>query len=231
MLRLKGVHTYYGTGHILQGVDLEVAEGTITGVLGRNGVGKTTTVRTIMGLTPPREGNIFLGDEDIARWQPHMVARAGVALVPEGRMIFPDLTVTENILVAKRVEPKTWTVERLFDLFPGLAERRQHKGGQLSGGEQQMLAVARALVTDPKVMLLDEPSQGLAPLIVRELAKVIGQLSQEGVTILLVEQNLRLAEALSDRISIMVKGRIVFDAPLAEFQANADDIKAKYLML
>jgi branched-chain amino acid transport system ATP-binding protein len=231
MLRLKGVHTYYGTGHILQGVDLEVAEGTITGVLGRNGVGKTTTVRTIMGLTPPREGNIFLGDEDIARWQPHMVARAGVALVPEGRMIFPDLTVTENILVAKRVEPKTWTVERLFDLFPGLAERRQHKGGQLSGGEQQMLAVARALVTDPKVMLLDEPSQGLAPLIVRELAKVISQLSQEGVTILLVEQNLRLAEALSDRISIMVKGRIVFDAPLAEFQADADDIKAKYLML
>jgi branched-chain amino acid transport system ATP-binding protein len=231
MLRLQDVHTYYGTGHVLQGVDLEVAEGTITGVLGRNGVGKTTTVRTIMGLTPPREGHVYLGDKDIARWAPHMVARAGVAYVPEGRMIFPELTVIENINVAKRVEPKVWTPDRLFELFPGLAERRENKGGQLSGGEQQMLAVARALVTDPKVMLLDEPSQGLAPLVVRELARVIGQLSREGVTILLVEQNLRLAEALADRISVMVKGRIVFDAPLAEFQANSEEIKAKYLVL
>lgn len=231
MLRLNSVHTYYGTGHILQGVNLEVAEGTVTGVLGRNGVGKTTTVRTIMGLAPPRKGSIYLGDTDIARWQPHLVARAGVAYVPEGRMIFPDLTVIENINVAKRVEPKTWTLDRLFELFPELAERRESKGGQLSGGEQQMLAVARALVTDPKVMLLDEPSQGLAPLVVRELARVIRQLSQEGVTILLVEQNLRLAETLSDRISIMVKGQVVFDAPLADYQAKADEVKANYLVL
>lgn len=231
MLRLEGVHTYYGTGHILQGVDFEVPQGTITGILGRNGVGKTTTVRTIMGLTPPREGNIYLRDTNIARWSPHRIARAGVAYVPEGRMIFPDLTVVENIDVGKRVEPKTWTVSRLFDLFPGLAERKYNKGGQLSGGEQQMLAVARALVTDPEVILLDEPSQGLAPLVVRELSKVIIQLSKENVTVLLVEQNLRLAEILSDRISIMVKGRIVFDAPIDEFQKNKEEIKAEHLML
>jgi len=231
MLRLEGVHTYYGTGHILQGVDFEVPQGTITGILGRNGVGKTTTVRTIMGLTPPREGNIYLRDTNIARWSPHRIARAGVAYVPEGRMIFPDLTVVENIDVGKRVEPKTWTVSRLFELFPGLAERKNNKGGQLSGGEQQMLAVARALVTDPEVILLDEPSQGLAPLVVRELSKVIVQLSKENVTVLLVEQNLRLAEILSDRISIMVKGRIVFDAPIDEFQKNKEEIKAEHLML
>tara|TARA_B100001245_G_C22888141_1_gene427418 strand:- start:206 stop:901 length:696 start_codon:yes stop_codon:yes gene_type:complete len=231
MLRLEGVHTYYGTGHILQGVDFEVPQGTITGILGRNGVGKTTTVRTIMGLTPPREGNIYLRDTNIARWSPHRIARAGVAYVPEGRMIFPDLTVVENIDVGKRVEPKTWTVSRLFELFPGLAERKYNKGGQLSGGEQQMLAVARALVTDPEVILLDEPSQGLAPLVVRELSKVIIQLSKENVTVLLVEQNLRLAEILSDRISIMVKGRIVFDAPIDEFQKNKEEIKAEHLML
>ena len=231
MLRLEGVHTYYGTGHILQGVDFEVPQGTITGILGRNGVGKTTTVRTIMGLTPPREGNIYLRDTNIARWPPHRIARAGVAYVPEGRMIFPDLTVVENIDVGKRVEPKTWTVSRLFELFPGLAERKYNKGGQLSGGEQQMLAVARALVTEPEVILLDEPSQGLAPLVVRELSKVIVQLSKENVTVLLVEQNLRLAEILSDRISIMVKGRIVFDAPIDEFQKNKEEIKAEHLML
>ena len=231
MLRLEGVHTYYGTGHILQGVDFEVPQGTITGILGRNGVGKTKTVRTIMGLTPPREGNIYLRDTNIARWSPHRIARAGVAYVPEGRMIFPDLTVVENIDVGKRVEPKTWTVSRLFELFPGLAERKYNKGGQLSGGEQQMLAVARALVTDPEVILLDEPSQGLAPLVVRELSKVIVQLSKENVTVLLVEQNLRLAEILSDRISIMVKGRIVFDAPIDEFQKNKEEIKAEHLML
>jgi branched-chain amino acid transport system ATP-binding protein len=160
-----------------------------------------------------------------------MIARAGVAYVPEGRMIFPDLTVVENIEVAKRKTPLVWTIARLFDLFPGLAERRTHKGGQLSGGEQQMLAVARALVTDPKVLLLDEPSQGLAPLIIKELSQVIAQLSQENVTVLLVEQNLRLAEMLSNRISIMVKGRIVYNAPIQDFKENQAEIKEKHLML
>jgi branched-chain amino acid transport system ATP-binding protein len=159
------------------------------------------------------------------------VARAGVAYVPEGRLIFPDLTVVENIRVAERVPAKQWTLERLFNLFPPLESRSSNKGSQLSGGEQQMLAVARALATDPKVMLLDEPSQGLAPLVVRELAAVIGRLRDEGVTILLVEQNLKLAEAVADLVCIMVKGQTVYQAPLAKFQSEQDAVKAQFLAL
>src|SRR5262249_8347036 len=157
-------------------------------------------------------------DEDIARWPPHHIARAGVAYVPEGRLIFPDLTVVENIRVAERVPAKQWTLPRLFNLFPSLAERARNKGAQLSGGEQQMLPVARAFATDPKVMLLDEPSQGLAPLVVRELARVISQLRAEGVTVLLVEQNLKFAETIADQVCMLVKGRTVYQAPLATFQ-------------
>src|SRR3954454_5225798 len=169
MLRVERLHTYYGPGHILQGVDLEVGEGRIAAVLGRNGVGKTTTLRSIIGLAPPREGRILVAGQDVARWPPHRIARAGVGYVPEGRMIFPDLTVLENIAVAERTRARRWTLGRLFTLFPNLAERRSNKGSQLSGGEQQMLAVPRALVTDPRLILLDEPSQGLAPLVVEEL--------------------------------------------------------------
>lgn len=231
MLSVSGLHTFYGPGHILQGVDLEIEEGRVAAVLGRNGVGKTTTVRSIMGLAPPREGNVVLGGTDMAGWPPHKIARAGVAYVPEGRMIFPDLTAVENIEVAQRVPAQKWTIERLFELFPALAERRTNKGSQLSGGEQQMLAVARALVTDPKVMLLDEPSQGLAPLVVRELANVITRLRDEGVTMLLVEQNLKLAEAVADTVYIMVKGRMVYDASLAKFIQEQDEVKSKYLTL
>jgi branched-chain amino acid transport system ATP-binding protein len=231
MLRIEGLHTYYGPGHILHGVDLEIPEAKIAAVLGRNGVGKTTTVRSIMGLAPPREGHIWLANQDIAGWPPHMIARAGVAYVPEGRLIFPDLTVVENIRVAERTAAKQWTLERLFRLFPSLSERAKNRGADLSGGEQQMLAVARALATDPKVMLLDEPSQGLAPLVVRELANVIGRLRDEGVTILLVEQNLKLAEAVADDVFVMVKGRTVYKAPLKTFQAEQNDVKARYLTL
>ncbi|HEV3186294.1 MAG TPA: ABC transporter ATP-binding protein, partial [Xanthobacteraceae bacterium] len=190
MLRLESVHAFYGAGHILHGVDLAIPAAKVSAVLGRNGVGKTTVVRAVMGLVPPRAGRIFLAERDIAGWPPHRIARAGVAYVPEGRLIFPDLTVVENIRVAERVPARQWTLARLFELFPALAERARNLGSQLSGGEQQMLAVARALATDPKVMLLDEPSQGLAPLVVRELAGVIARLRDEGVTILLVEQNL-----------------------------------------
>ncbi len=231
MLRIAGLHTYYGTGHILQGVDLELETGKIAAILGRNGVGKTTTVRSIMGLVPPRRGEVWIGDQQVAGWQPHQIARAGVAYVPEGRMIFPDLTVIENIRVAERRPAKVWTIDRLLDLFPSLANRRTNKGSQLSGGEQQMLAVARALVTDPTLMLLDEPSQGLAPLVVRELATVIARLRDEGVSVLLVEQNLKLAEAVADVVHIMVKGRMVYHAPLAAFQADRETVKAKYLAL
>lgn len=231
MLRIEGLHTYYGPGHILHGVDLEIPEAKIAAVLGRNGVGKTTTVRSIMGLAPPREGHIWLANQDIAGWPPHLIARAGVAYVPEGRLIFPDLTVVENIRVAERTAAKQWTLERLFRLFPALSERAGNRGADLSGGEQQMLAVARALATDPKVMLLDEPSQGLAPLVVRELANVIGRLRDEGVTILLVEQNLKLAEAVADDVFVMVKGRTVYKAPLKTFQAEQNEVKARYLTL
>jgi len=160
MLRIEGMNTHYGASHVLQGVDLEVPDGTITALLGRNGVGKTTTVRAVMGLVPPSSGRVLLDGEDIAGWAPHRIARAGVAYVPEGRLIFPDLTVVENIRVAERRPAKAWPLARLFELFPALRERAANKGSQLSGGEQQMLAIARALVSDPKVLLLDEPSQG-----------------------------------------------------------------------
>jgi branched-chain amino acid transport system ATP-binding protein len=228
MLRLEAVHAFYGAGHILHGVDLTIPPAQVTAVLGRNGVGKTTTVRAIMGLVAPR-GRVWLGADDIAGWPPHRIARAGVAYVPEGRLIFPDLTVVENIRVAERVPARRWTLRRLFDLFPTLAERARNKGAQLSGGEQQMLAVARALATDPKVMLLDEPSQGLAPLVVRELARVIARLRDEGVTVLLVEQNLKFAESIADEVAMLVKGRTVYQGSLAAFQAERETLKARYL--
>jgi branched-chain amino acid transport system ATP-binding protein len=231
MLRVEGLHTYYGHGHILQGVDLDVPQGRIAAVLGRNGVGKTTTMRSIMGLVRPRVGRILLGGRDVAGWAPHRVVREGVGYVPEGRMIFPDLSVVENIQVAQRVPARRWTIERLFELFPALAERRRSRGAQLSGGEQQMLAVARALVTDPKVVLLDEPSQGLAPLVVDELKRLIRRLRDEGVTLLLVEQNLRLAESVADTIYVMVKGQMVYHAPLERFRMELEAVKAKYLTL
>jgi branched-chain amino acid transport system ATP-binding protein len=231
MLRLEGLHTYYGRGHILQGVDLEVTEGSIAAVLGRNGVGKTTTLRSIVGLTRPRGGKVILAGQDVAGWPPHRIVRLGVGYVPEGRMIFPDLTVVENIQVAERVPARHFTLPRLFEIFPSLAERRRSKGSQLSGGEQQMLAIARALVTDPRIMLLDEPSQGLAPLVVEELIRLIRRLRAEGVSFLLVEQNLRLAEALADVVYVMVKGQTVYRAPLARFAAEREEVKAKYLML
>ena len=234
MLRLEGVNTHYGASHVLQGVDLDMPQGRISAVLGRNGVGKTTMVKTIMGLVTLSAGRVAVGDTDITGWPPHLVARAGVAYVPEGRLIFPDLTVIENIKVGERPSPSKeagskWPLSRLLDLFPSLRERSANKGSQLSGGEQQMLAIARALVSDPKVMLLDEPSQGLAPLVVRELARVIRLLRDEGVTILLVEQNMKLAEAVADELHIMVKGRMVYSATPAVFRAEEDQIRARFL--
>ena len=231
MLRLEALHTYYGRGHILQGVDLDVEKGHIAAVLGRNGVGKTTTLRSIVGLSRPRSGRVVLAGTDVAGWPPHRIVRLGLGYVPEGRMIFPDLTVVENIQVAQRVPAKQWTLERLFEIFPALAERRRSKGAQLSGGEQQMLAVARALVTDPRIILLDEPSQGLAPLVVEELVRLIRRLRGEGVSFLLVEQNLKLAEAVADVVYVMVKGQTVYRAPLERFMAEREDVKARFLTL
>jgi len=234
MLRIEGMNTHYGASHVLQGVDLDMPQGRISAVLGRNGVGKTTMVKTIMGLVVLSGGRVHVGSTDITGWPPHRVAREGVAYVPEGRLIFPDLTVIENIKVGERGVGErgagsAWPLARLLELFPSLSERAASQGSQLSGGEQQMLAIARALVSDPKVMLLDEPSQGLAPLVVRELARVIRLLREEGVTILLVEQNMKLAEAVADELHIMVKGRMVYRATPAVFRAEEETIRARFL--
>jgi branched-chain amino acid transport system ATP-binding protein len=230
MLTIAGLNTHYGASHILQGVDLEMPQGRISAVLGRNGVGKTTMVKTIMGLVAPSSGRVAVGGTDITGWPPHRVSRQGVAYVPEGRLIFPDLTVLENIKVGERPDT-AWPIDRLLKLFPSLNERQANRGSQLSGGEQQMLAIARALVSDPKVMLLDEPSQGLAPLVVRELARVIRLLRDEGVTILLVEQNMKLAQAVADELHIMVKGRMVYRASAEVFRAEEATIRARYLTM
>jgi branched-chain amino acid transport system ATP-binding protein len=229
MLQIRDLNTHYGASHILQGVDLAVPTGKISAMLGRNGVGKTTTVRSVMGLVPPTSGQILLDGRDIAGWSPHLIARAGVAYVPEGRLIFPDLSVLENIRVGERHPAKVWTMDRLLTLFPSLRERSGNRGWQLSGGEQQMLAIARALVSDPRVVLLDEPSQGLAPLIIRELVGVIRTLCSEGVTILLIEQNMKLAEAVADELHIMVKGRIVYGASPEVFRREEAEIRRQYL--
>lgn len=229
MLAVEALHAHYGASHVLQGVDLDVPGGQVVAVLGRNGVGKTTTVRAIIGLLTPSGGRVRLDGAEIGGWPAHRIARAGVAYVPEGRLIFPDLTVLENIRVGERRPARRWPLERLFTLFPALRERAGNKGGQLSGGEQQMLAIARALVTDPKVLLLDEPSQGLAPLVVQELAAVIRRLRDDGVALLLIEQNLKLAEAVADEIRIMVKGRIAYAASRQAFHDEQAEIRARYL--
>jgi branched-chain amino acid transport system ATP-binding protein len=229
MLQLQDLNAHYAASHILHGVDLDVTPGQISAVLGRNGVGKTTTVKTIMGLVRATSGRVRLDGREITGWLPHRVARAGVAYVPEGRLIFPDLTVIENIKVAERKPAKAWPTDRLLELFPSLAERTVNRGSQLSGGEQQMLAIARALVSDPKVLLLDEPSQGLAPLVVRELARVIRLLRESGVTILLIEQNLKLAETVADKLHIMVKGRVVYSATPKVFRAEEEAVRRRYL--
>lgn len=231
MLKINNLHTYYGLGHILQGVDMKIDTGSIGVLIGRNGVGKSTTIKSVIGLAEPAQGNITLFDNELAGKRPHNIARAGVAYVPEGRLIFPDLTVIENIKVANHKPNSSWSISRLLKLFPSLKARETNKGSQLSGGEQQMLAIARALIMDPKLILLDEPSQGLAPLVVKELAKVIKMLKETGVTIFLVEQNLKLATAVADHVFVMVKGKIVYNNPVNAFLKEQDKIKKKYLTL
>ena len=229
MLKLNDVHANYGQSHILQGTSLHLKAGTIGAVLGRNGVGKTTTVKSIMGLVTVHGGSIHVGDQDITGYSPHLVARAGIGYVPEGRLLFPDLTVMENIKVAQRKLAKRWTTQALFSLFPRLEERIHHKGSQLSGGEQQMVAIARALASDPTILLLDEPSQGLAPKVVRELVDVFIRLKNEGVTLLVIEQNLNLAERIADEMFVMAKGRIVYQAPITQFKNEIESVKSQYL--
>ena len=218
MLELFDVHSFYGDAHVIRGVSLTVGRGEVVALLGRNGMGKTTTMRSIMGLAPPlvRSGTIRWDGTSLLGLSTHEIAARGIAIVPQGRRLFASLTVTEHLTMLKGAHARQgWSVERVFDLFPRLAERRRHRGGQLSGGERQMLAIARALMIDPQLILMDEPSEGLAPVMVRHLERIVVDLKREKLSILLVEQNLYSALATADRVYVMETGAIVHEGPAA----------------
>jgi branched-chain amino acid transport system ATP-binding protein len=224
VLSVRGIHTLYGDSHVLHGVSFDVGQGRVRALLGRNGAGKTTCMNSIIGFVPPREGEILLCGEPIARLAPEVVSRMGVGLVPQGRRIFPSLTVRENLLVAAR-EPAVrgahaWTIDAVFAAFPRLRERERQAAGSLSGGEQQMLAISRALVSNPRVLLLDEPSEGLAPRLVHEVGETLLALKAEGFSILLVEQNTSLALRVADDVTILNTGRVVYEGTVADVQAQ-----------
>jgi branched-chain amino acid transport system ATP-binding protein len=222
LLELQDVHAAYGLSRVLFGISIEVNEGECVCLLGRNGVGKTTTMRSVMGLTPPSAGHVRFKSRDITGWPPHRVARAGVGFVPEDRRIFAELSVWENLDVARRAaaRPGHWTVEAIIDLFPLLGELRDRQGGFLSGGEQQMLTIARTLMGNPELLLLDEPSEGLAPLVVEALLAKIGELKAQGLTILLAEQGIEFSLALADRVYVLEKGAVRFAAPSAALKSD-----------
>jgi branched-chain amino acid transport system ATP-binding protein len=215
----EGLHTYYGKSHILHGVSLEAAEGHVTALLGRNGAGKTTTLRSLMGLTPPREGRVSFFGTQTTRWPAFRIAALGVGYVPEGRRIFPNLSVDENLRVPLE-RPGPWTPATVYRLFPRLQERKFNRGRQLSGGEQEMLSIGRALLINPKLLILDEPSQGLAPLIVREVFRIVAQMRAEGISVLLVEQNVRMSLEIADHAYVLDDGHIVYSGPAHELAAD-----------
>ncbi len=226
-LEVEGVHTYYGESHVLQGVSLRVDPGEVLAILGRNGMGKTTLIRTIIGFTPPREGRVLYEGTEITRLPPFRMVALGMALVPQGRRVFPSLSVRENLDVARRGEGR-WSLEQVYALFPRLRDRAGNRANKLSGGEQQMLAIGRALMSNPDLLLMDEPTEGLAPLLVREVGRVITELKRSGLSILLVEQNLALALSVADRVHVLSRGQIVHTGTPAELMGN-DDVKTRYL--
>ena len=230
MIEVCDLHTYRGLNYVLQGVNLRIEEGACTVLLGRNGMGKTTLVHTIMGMLRPRSGRITLGDEELVGKQPFQIARRGIALIPQGRRIFPSLTVEENLALGARSQAgdDAWTIERVYGLFGNLAERKRHRGGQLSGGEQQMLAVGRALLANPSLLLMDEPSEGLAPVIIDRVGEILADLRRSGLSIFLVEQNYGLATALADTIYILSNGRVVWQGTPGELEASAS-VRETYL--
>jgi branched-chain amino acid transport system ATP-binding protein len=215
----EGLQTFYGKSHILHGVSLEAAEGQVTALLGRNGAGKTTTLRSLMGLTPPHEGRVTIFGTDTTGWPSYRIAALGVGYVPEGRKIFPNLTVEENLLVPLE-KPGPWTPAAIYKLFPRLQERKSNRGRQLSGGEQEMLSIGRALLLNPKLLILDEPSQGLAPLIVREVFRIVAQMRAEGISVLLVEQNVRMSLEVADHAYVLDDGQVVYSGPARELAAD-----------
>jgi branched-chain amino acid transport system ATP-binding protein len=225
MLEAKGLHTFYGKSHILHGVGLEVREGEIVTLLGRNGAGKTTTLRSLVGLTAAREGTVNIFGNATTHWASYRIAALGVGYVPEGRRIFGNLTVEENLMVPLE-RPGPWNIPRVYQLFPRLSERKSNKGRQLSGGEQEMLAIARALLLNPKLLLLDEPSQGLAPLIVQEVFRVVAAMRNEGMSVLLVEQNVRAAVEIADRAYVLDDGKVVYAGSAAEFGKDEERVRA-----
>jgi branched-chain amino acid transport system ATP-binding protein len=229
MLKIADVHTYYGDSYVLQGISLEIAERTVVALLGRNGVGKTTLIRSIVGFTPARRGKIFLNDRDITRMPSHRIMHLQIGLVPQGRRVFPSLTVRENLAIAARGnDTQGWNFDRIYGLFPRLKERDQNRGNQLSGGEQQMLAIARALISNPLFLLMDEPTEGLAPVLVREVGDSILRLKESGLSIFLVEQNLSFAKRFADYAHVMSKGKIVYSSTPTELWENGE-IKERYL--
>ncbi len=227
ILEVKGIDTYYGLGHILHGLSIRVEEGEVVALLGRNGAGKTTTLRSVTGLTPPRNGEIRYKGRDIAGLDAYKISRIGIALVPETRDIFSYLTVKENLSIAGR-RGSRWQMETVLTRFPSLRERMNHKGRELSGGEQEMLAIARALMTGPELLLLDEPSQGLAPLVVTAVMETIRELKQQHVSMLLVEQNAEMALQLAERVYVIDHGTVVFEGTPAQLRADAQ-VTATYL--
>jgi branched-chain amino acid transport system ATP-binding protein len=225
VLQAEDLQTFYGKSHILHGVSLEVHEGELVTLLGRNGAGKSTTLRSIMGLTPARDGAVRIFGQATTDWPPYRIAALGVGYVPEGRRIFPNLTVEENLKVPLE-RPGPWSIARIYQLFPRLAERKNNRGRQLSGGEQEMLSISRALLLNPKLLLLDEPSQGLAPLIVQDVFRVVVSARKEGISVLLVEQNVRAAVEIADRAYVLDDGKVVFSGPAKEFAKDEARVRA-----
>jgi len=224
VIEIRDLHTYRGLSYVLQGVELDIPEGECTVLLGRNGMGKTTLVQTIMGLLRPRGGSVRIDGTDVVGRPPFAIARRGVALVPQGRRVFPSLTVEENLTLGARAPQSAvgapWTLDRVYELFPNLGQRRRHRGNQLSGGEQQMLAIGRALLTNPRLLLMDEPSEGLAPVIIERVGQVIADLRRQGLAIFLVEQNYNLAIGSADTVSILANGSIVWHGSPGELTAD-----------
>jgi branched-chain amino acid transport system ATP-binding protein len=225
MLSLKDIHTYYGNSHILQGINLEIPKKSAVALLGRNGMGKTTTIHSIMGLTPPKKGQITFRGMNILNLQPFQIAKLGIALIPQGRRIFNSLTVKENLAIAQRkVSSGKYNLESIFYLFPILKEKSKQYGGHLSGGQQQMLAIARALLTNPECILMDEPFEGLAPTIVKDISQKILELKKSGLSILLVEQNIEVALRIADYVYIINKGKITYEKPVGQIK-NIEEVK------